>query len=91
MVRLKVFSSVNNELLWISFNSKMVRLKVYANARLERYEEGFNSKMVRLKENPTTRTPVFDKFQFQNGAVKSLRAGQITGKLYSVSIPKWCG
>ncbi len=55
------------------FNSKMVRLKALYTNTVGNYNTGFNSKMVRLKGllDMLEHTDLV-KFQFQNGAVKSL-------------------
>ncbi len=50
----------------------MVRLKDAQDHRRDEFERGFNSKMVRLKiGNTMTTTEAQNRFQFQNGSIKS--------------------
>ena len=49
MVRLKVLTSKDCGLFFISFNSKMVRLKDLSRSTVQVELGSFNSKMVRLK------------------------------------------
>ncbi len=64
------------------FNSKMVRLKVFFSLHISSHMRCFNSKMVRLKEKSrrnSNRTN--NKFQFQNGTIKSGFSIPATGTL----------
>ena len=73
-------------LLWFSqfrFNSKLVRLKVHLRFGPNMKNSSFNSKLVRLKVR--IREDVLEdlkSFQFQTGAIKSLRSW-VTGSLLS--------
>ena len=74
----------------VHFNSKMVRLKVQQPMVVWELGQDFNSKMVRLKEKTFLDTAKFSKFQFQNGAIKSLNKGAVAFASKNISIPKWC-
>ena len=74
LVRLKGFGSVTASSVILCFNSKLVRLKGPFLSECAEQVLRFNSKLVRLKGR-RSQSRRFQKsgFQFQTGAIKSLR------------------
>ncbi len=90
MVRLKAVVLTSLVTYKVGFNSKMVRLKVLQIILVLIDSWCFNSKMVRLKVLPWRTTEACaERFQFQNGTIKSFVMWSAGSNTTYVSIPKW--
>ena len=76
LVRLEDFDRCGFSVICVSFNSKLVRLEAHFHQRTsdDTPKTRFNSKLVRLEDAALLKKRASHSFQFQTGAIRSLKA-----------------